>query len=677
MAEDEEPQFKSLKDRIAALNLGAGGTAPLPAQAGASKPRPPPPAPPPVEEPEELPHYIAKRGLPPPKANGAVAPPPTHAARDDKQVNRLTRPTAPKVFPKRPEKPAPTYSYHKEMAPPVRRTTSDGAESPSSPPQARPPLPSRTSTTEAVPSLPPRRPSVDPDTHRPNLPPRKADSTPKLPPRRPSVDPHPDLPARRPSIDPVPAPAARTVPPLPAAKPPLPSSKPPLPTSSKPALPSSAKPALPSSAKPALPASPKPASPAPARKLQWPPTDLNADDVTPDEPLPITPMTDPGAPPPVPLASRPSSKPKPAASQLYAGFHPNPPDCLVCRDFSQPDHYAASYPRASLPAHDAVGYLAEALCDPFPSATDKARAIFTWFHHNVAYDVVTFCAGTMRAMSPEETIRTGLAVCQGYADTFAAIAQRAGLECVVVSGHGKGAGISDWVQGEPIPRFDANHAWNAVHLESGWKLVDACWGAGNIDLAQQTFTSRFQPIHFSMLNNDFGRTHFPADPSRFYVPHPPSWEEYTVGTNGGFPRPTVTGLAAEEGIDQYSIEPTMSPIPLVASDPPSVRFQMTTVCPHWDSVAHGNGAPYLLMLYMPWRPVKEAMVPMEQGGGWWWLDVSIDELARGRGQQVSVVALATLCGRDGRGITADEYNKSLRSWGAWSFNHKGVALWDL
>ncbi|WOO80755.1 Kyphoscoliosis peptidase [Vanrija pseudolonga] len=698
MAEDEEPQFKSLKDRIAALNLGAGGAAPVPAPAPlapkarpsplvpASKPAPPAPRPHHHEElhngddAAELPQYIAKRGLPPPKTNGSVAPPPTHTARDEKQLDRLKRPTAPKVFPKRPEKPAPTYSYHKEMAPPVRRTSSSTSaehDTPTSPPRAPPLLPHRGS--DATPSLPPRRPSIEPEAHRPGLPPRKpSDNTPKLPPRRPSVDPHhaaPGLPARRPSIEPV----ARAVPPLPS-KPPLPTtSKPPLPTSSKPALPSapkpalpsSAKPGLPSSAKPTLPSSPKPASPAPPRKLQWPPQEL-----TPDEVPSTPPVNDRGAPPPVPLASRPTSKPKPAA-QFYAGHHPDPPDCLVCRDFSQPDHYAASYPRASLPAHDAVGYLAEALCDPFPSATDKARAIFTWFHYNVAYDVAMFCSGNLRGMSPEETIRTGMAVCQGYADTFAAIAQRAGLECVVVSGHGKGAGIKDWVQGEPIPRMDSNHAWNAVRIEGGWKLVDACWGAGNIDLAAQTYDAHFNPIHFSMLNDDFGRTHFPKDPGQFYVPNPPSWEEYVVGSNGGFARPIVTSTAHEEGINQWSIEPSISPIPLVASDPPSVRFQMTTVCPHWNAATNGKGPEYLFMLYMPWRKGKEVLMPMEHGGGWWWLDVSIDELARGRGQKVTVVVLTSLSGRDGRGITSEEYAQSLRSHGAWSFSNMFIASWDL
>lgn len=92
-----------------------------------------------------------------------------------------------------------------------------------------------------------------------------------------------------------------------------------------------------------------------------------------------------------------ASKPKSGAA----------PQCLVCRDFSGPDNHAAKFPRHQLPSSD-VGYLASLLCDPFPSATDKARAIFTWLHHNVDYDTKNFFAGTLQPSTPEKTITSGM-----------------------------------------------------------------------------------------------------------------------------------------------------------------------------------------------------------------------------------------------------------------------------
>lgn len=184
----------------------------------------------------------------------------------------------------------------------------------------------------------------------------------------------------------------------------------------------------------------------------------------------------PGAPPPIPLSSRPNldaimaSKPKPGAVG----------SCLVCRDYSGPDQHAARFPRQQLPSSD-VGWLASQLCDPFPSPTDKARAIFVWLHHNIDYDTHSFFNGNIQPSTPERTITHGLAVCEGYAGLFAALALKAGLEALVCSGDSKGFGHTPMQPGDPIPAFDSNHAWNAVRIDNGeWKLLDACWGAGHV-----------------------------------------------------------------------------------------------------------------------------------------------------------------------------------------------------
>jgi hypothetical protein len=196
-----------------------------------------------------------------------------------------------------------------------------------------------------------------------------------------------------------------------------------------------------------------------------------------------------GAPPPIPMGSRPNlstimaSKPKPGAIG----------SCLKCRDFSGPDSHASQFPRETIPSSD-VGWLSIQLTSPFPSATDKARAIFTWLHHNVDYDVHSFFGGTVSGTTPERVIKTGLAVCQGFADLFCALVLKAGLECIVISGDGKGFGHKALKPGEPIPPFSSNHAWNAVRIDNGeWKLVDPCWGAGNVKGSNQPYNRSFNP----------------------------------------------------------------------------------------------------------------------------------------------------------------------------------------
>ena len=146
------------------------------------------------------------------------------------------------------------------------------------------------------------------------------------------------------------------------------------------------------------------------------------------------------AAPPIPLSSRPdmsnimSSKAKSnAQSSVSVSF--SSAICLKCRDFSKPDTHAAKFPRHSVPSLD---WLAKQLCNPFPDPIDRARVIFTWLHHNVEYDVYSFFNNCVRPSTPESTLSSGLAVCEGYAGLFTAIASKAGLESIVIGGHGKG-----------------------------------------------------------------------------------------------------------------------------------------------------------------------------------------------------------------------------------------------
>ena len=149
-------------------------------------------------------------------------------------------------------------------------------------------------------------------------------------------------------------------------------------------------------------------------------------------------------PPPVPTSTRPdlskimSTKPKIAVNQAAVNSTIPPvsqASCLKCRDFSGPDNHAGKFPRQNVPSLD---WLATQLTDPFPSLTDKARAIFTWLHHNIDYNVEAFFNGTVKPSTPISTLDTGLAVCEGYAGLFTALATKAGLESIVVGGHGKG-----------------------------------------------------------------------------------------------------------------------------------------------------------------------------------------------------------------------------------------------
>jgi len=386
-----------------------------------------------------------------------------------------------------------------------------------------------------------------------------------------------------------------------------------------------------------------------------------------------------GVPPPIPMSSRPdlskllASKPKIGPGLQTTPSQPPPHtavsqgSCLRCRDFSVVDAHAARFPRQSIPSTD-LGWLAHNLCSPFPSPTDKARVLFTWLHHNIDYNVRDFFAKNLKPSTPASTIRTGLAVCEGYAGVFAALAAKAGLEAIVVGGHGKGYGFSEIAPGAPVPPFEATHAWSAVRIDGGvWKLIDTCWGAGHVG-ADQTYTRKFSPEHFVKSNEEFGETHYPADRSSFFRAdgRQPSWEEYLLSDTD---QPALCSIVVpEEGLKASSFAPKRKKISLSRErQKPYTRFVFERICEHWDGEKNGKGKDYCYILSMR---ENEQRVPMQTNGLVWWVDVKPNELGA-VGQRVIIMAVTNLNGQDARGLKPEDY--VVRCSQAWRY----VSTWEL
>lgn len=355
-----------------------------------------------------------------------------------------------------------------------------------------------------------------------------------------------------------------------------------------------------------------------------------------------------------------------------------PPDtggCLICRDFSGPDQVASEYPRESLPQGDQVAYLADALCRPFRSPTDKARAIFRWLAYNIAYDTAAFFGGNVKHVDPRDTIRTGLAVCGGYAGLFVAIGRRAGLDCEMVTGHGKGFGYKPLKPGERVPPCKPDgHAWNAVRIDGGeWKLLDACWGAGNVTEGSQTFNKVFKASYFTMSNDQFGIKHFPQERKFFFREDGtvPTWEEYFIGPVGAEPL-QVYGSVEEHGISEISFEPSQKRISVNSDE--MVRFQFSKICEHWDHERNGVGSPYCMILRVngPGGEKKD-FIPFDHDDYWWWLDIPASDLGV-PGQNIGVMAVTTINNSDARGVTKRDY---LEKKGRCAMGFGGVCGWDL
>jgi transglutaminase-like putative cysteine protease len=439
-------------------------------------------------------------------------------------------------------------------------------------------------------------------------------------------------------------------------------------------------PTLPS--RPAVPTRPQPKTqerrnlpPPPKSALEW---GMNKATEAPP-PLPssrpsFSAVAENGAPSPVPMGSRPNlnaimaSKPKPGARPQV----PSQSGCLICRDFSEPDHHAAQFPRQTLPSSDA-GWLAQQLTSPFSSLTDRARVIFTWLHHNVEYDTYSFFSGNVSRSTPERTITTGLAVCEGYASLFAALALKAGLECVVVSGHGKGYGHSALKPGDPIPAFSVGHAWNAVRIDNWeWKLLDACWGAGNV--CGEKYEKSFKPSQFTMSNEDFGSTHYPENNSHLFRTDGRTfpWEEYMMDDAGD--RLTIYSDADTEGLNRRTFQPSSKHIKVNDLSDPMIRFQFNVVCPHWTGEKNGKGKPYIMALSVGGRDGRNAKkIPFNTDGKVWWLDIERRELGC-MGQKINICCITEFDGRSGRGLTMTAYKNGV---GRVGMKMAYISAWEL
>lgn len=342
-----------------------------------------------------------------------------------------------------------------------------------------------------------------------------------------------------------------------------------------------------------------------------------------------------------------------------AYYEPVPYDdstsCLQCRDFSHVDAHAAQFPRHTVTSLDNLAY---DLTEPFPYETEKARALFTWMHHNIAYDAESFLSGNIKAASAESTLASGLAVCDGYAGLFKSLAERVGMQTHRVVGHGKGVGYAATGPGEPVPAYSSGHAWNCVYMDGEWRLVDACWGAGT--LSGRTYEPRFNPMWFTSGPAEFGRRHFPEDASYQLMSEEEggaiSWDEYIMEPEG----PTVF-------IDFYNLDLWQSALQPATKDIEGgqrVVFSVFKRCEHM-STAEVDNFVYIVSL------ADNTRVPLELNAeGGWSAEVYIP---RGSGD-VSLYSVTTVDGRDAMGLGSQAFKRAL---GRKGMSFGGLARWTV
>eukprot|EP00741_Cyanophora_paradoxa_P008002 tig00001234_g7741.t1 len=264
-------------------------------------------------------------------------------------------------------------------------------------------------------------------------------------------------------------------------------------------------------------------------------------------------------------------------------------------DFSVADRFAARAPaQAAGSVQELAAHLAS-ICgegvDPAVRDAMRARTIYRWICTNVAFDVARlqrgYSASDLHESGAAVVLRRRRAVAAGYAELFVALAAGAGLEAALVAGYGKGPGY------RVAARFDRhNHTWNAVRVAGAWRLVDCCWGAGQLSADGADWAPRFLEHYFLTPPHHFVADHLPLEP-RWQLPDefPPELGPRPL-TRGDFERrPCLRPAFFEHGLalashaaDAVIPAAVQLPVSIALEAPPGVGLYASL-----EQVAAGEG----------------------------------------------------------------------------------------
>ncbi|MDQ6723321.1 MAG: hypothetical protein M3Z01_03540 [Thermoproteota archaeon] len=214
---------------------------------------------------------------------------------------------------------------------------------------------------------------------------------------------------------------------------------------------------------------------------------------------------------------------------------------------------------------------------------DKVRAIFRWITNNIAYDYKAFnkgktdpffvCLNNNNCNAQQEIYNTELihrilkrkkAVCNGYSLLFKALCSIAGIKSDIVTGYAK----TEFYQiGN---KWDADHAWNIVQIDSNWYCLDITWASGMGIINNETdemdgWKKQFIPFFYCTPYEKFVRNHFPEHPEQL------KFIDSKTTTDDFFKFPFFYSLAALKDID--SLNPTTGILNVKVGDTIAFSFK--------------------------------------------------------------------------------------------------------
>lgn len=167
---------------------------------------------------------------------------------------------------------------------------------------------------------------------------------------------------------------------------------------------------------------------------------------------------------------------------------------------------------------DLSGTIAASTKDP----KEQLQMLLLWADKFLQVDTSRFFTGGY-PLTTEESIAKRTGLCDEYTNIVAAFCKLNNITCIRIEGYVKYAGF------KPTDVLDdANHAWNAVYIDSSWLLCDLFWATCELVNKRDGahFIKKINTAYYLVPPAQLISTHLPLDPVFQFDNHPISIQSF-------------------------------------------------------------------------------------------------------------------------------------------------------
>ncbi len=164
-----------------------------------------------------------------------------------------------------------------------------------------------------------------------------------------------------------------------------------------------------------------------------------------------------------------------------------------------------------------------------PDRKEQLQILLLWSYYNMKADSNRFFNGGP-PLPTKEAFTQRIGLCDEFSNIISEFCDIANIPNFKVSGYVK------YPNFDPTQKFsEANHAWNAVYLDSNWLLCDLFWSTTALVVdgsSKPHFIKRLETDYFLGHPNAFINDHLPSDPVYQFLDNPIEINAFTKSING-------------------------------------------------------------------------------------------------------------------------------------------------